>query len=92
MPGSAEPRLRRNAAPLTQVAAGRARYGDAAGGRNQNGASAPRPPVRLAEPQRGDVEDTVAQRLDRAREDSSDSIANTSPPSGTAYTPASVPR
>ena len=69
MPGSAEPRLRRNAAPLTQVAAGRARQGDAVGGRHPNGATAPRPPVRLAEPPRADREGSVAERLERARDE-----------------------
>jgi hypothetical protein len=67
MRGRARPQGQPESAPLTQVAAGRAWQGDADGGRNPNGATAPRPPVRLAEPPRGDGEGSVAQRLERAR-------------------------
>lgn len=67
MRGRARPQGRTKSAPLTQVAAGRAWHGDADGGRNPNGARAPRPPVRLAEPPRSDGDGSAAQRLERAR-------------------------
>ena len=69
MSGRARPRGQPESAPLTQVAAGRAWQGDAVGGRLSNGATAPRPPVRLAEPPRADREDSVAERLERARDE-----------------------
>jgi hypothetical protein len=69
MPGRARPRGQPESAPLTQIAAGRAWQGDADGGRNPNGAPAPRPPVRLAEPSRSGVEGSVEERLERARGD-----------------------
>jgi hypothetical protein len=67
MPGRARPSGHPESAPLTQVAAGRAWQGDAVGGRKPTGAPAPRPPVRLAEPPRSDVEGSVEERLERAR-------------------------
>ena len=67
MSGRAGPQGRSEAAPLTQVAAGRAWHGEAAGGRHPNGATAPCPPVRLAELPQGDGEASVAQRLEGAR-------------------------
>lgn len=70
MSGRAGPQGRPEAAPLTPGgAAGRAWQGDAAGGRYSNGTTAPRPPVRLAELPHGDGEASVAQRLDRARDE-----------------------
>lgn len=65
MRGPAEARRRPDAAPLTQVAAGRAWHGDAAGGRHPNGATAPRSPVRLVEPPQSEV--SVEHRLEQAR-------------------------
>jgi len=67
MPGRARPCGRPETAPLPKDAAGRAWQSDAAGGRHSNGAIAPRPSVRLAEPSRGDGEPSVGQRLELAR-------------------------
>ncbi len=69
MSGRARPRGQPESAPLTQVAAGRAWQGDAVGGQHSKGATAPRPPVRLAEPPPADREDSVAERLERARDE-----------------------